>query len=598
MLPVQPAVIIPLLLCLFTIMPYARVGDYGFVNYDDPEYVAENPPVQAGLTLHTICWAFTSFHAANWHPVTWLSLMADRTLFGMRPAAFHLTNVFFHLLNAILLFFLLRAMTGAEWKSGFVAALFALHPMHVESVAWIAERKDVVSTFFMMATIIAWHRYVQRPRLRRYLPVAACFALGLMAKPMLVTLPLLLLLLDFWPLKRIGWPSGKAPGQRSMVGVVMEKMPLVILSALSCSITVIAQRQAAAVVPFERYSLGVRLANALTSYGGYFIKMMIPRHLSVFYPMVTVDATGLLLSIVSIAAMTVLSFAALRKMPYIFVGWMWYVITLLPVIGILQVGSQAMADRYTYIPYIGLFILFTWGICGFLGTYRRGPALQIGIGVPAILALIIATDRQVGYWKNSGTLFEHAIAVSPDNYVAHQNLGLFLEEQGDIPGATAHFAEALRINPNDINALNSLGSVFLEQELVDTAVPYFQKALRIQPDFAEARNNLGIAYARSNRWREALQEFTIASHLNPGSERPYSNLGLALAKVGEWDGAIDNFHHALRLDPQNAATHFHLGCAYENKGQYQEASAQFREALRIDPSFEDAAQSLQRIERF
>ncbi len=597
-LMMKPVLIIPLLLCLITILPYARVRDYDFVNYDDPEYVADNSPVQGGLTLRNIRWAFTSFHAANWHPVTWLSLMADRTFFGMRPAGFHVTNVFFHLFNALLLFFLLRAMTGAPWKSGFVAALFALHPMHVESVAWIAERKDVLSTFFLMATLLAYRWYVLRPRLRRYLLVTVCFVMGLMSKPMLVTLPLLLVLLDLWPLKRIDRFSIKAPVQRSMVGVVVEKMPLVFLSCLSCCITVIAQRQAAAVVPIERYALGVRLANALISYGGYFLKMIIPRHLAVFYPLRSLDLAGLVLSTVFIASMTLLSFATIRKMPYIFVGWMWYVLALLPVIGILQVGSQAMADRYTYVPYIGLFVLITWGISGFLTNYRRSPILQIGIGALAILVLTIATDRQVSYWKSSGTLFEHALSVTTGNYVAHQNLGLFLEEQGDIPGSTVHFAEALRINPKDINALNSLGGIFLEQGLTDSAVLYFQEALRLWPDFAEASNNLGIAFARSNRLDEAIRQFNNALRLNPGNERPYINLGLALAKTGEWDGAIENFQHALSLDPQNAATHYHLGSAFENKKQYAEAAAQFNEALRIDPSFEDAEQSLHRLKSF
>ena len=591
----KPAIIISLLLCIATTIPYSQARYFSFVNYDDPDYVTENPHVQSGLTPHSIAWSFNVGYAANWHPLTWLSHMLDCTMFGMDPGAHHMTNLLFHILNTLLLFFTLMAMTGAPWKSGFVAGLFALHPMHVESVAWIAERKDVLSTFFWMLTMGAYLRYVKRSTRGRYLLVMLCFTLGLMAKPMLVTLPLVLLLLDFWPLQR----HLHLPINIFLRRSIIEKTPLLLLSVASCIITLVAQQKSGAVASVALFPLGLRLSNAICSYGIYTWKMVTPVHLTVFYPSLTAIAwPTFLFSLFYLIAMTALAFKTARKLPFITVGWMWYIITLFPVIGILQVGSQSMADRYSYVPFIGLFILVSWGVAAIASKWRSGRSILATTEIAVLLFMTAMTWKQLHYWKDSGTLFNHALAVSDKNFVAHNNLGLFLKENGKTDEAIAHFAEALRIDNNDKNAHNNLGNSLMELGEVDHAIVQYREALRIKPGYAEARNNLGIAYARLGRLDEAIDQFTKVLLLNSDNERPYNNLGLALVKKGRTADAIGYYTKALFINPGNADSHYNLGCALEELGRRNEAIAHFEEAIRIDPMFNQAHEALLRLRGF
>jgi len=434
-----------LFLTITTIIVYWQVRTYDFINCDDNLYVIENPSVFSGLTFKNVIWAFTDAHAGNWHPVTWLSHMLDCQVFGLNPGRHHLTNLFFHIANTLLLFLILRMMTGALWQSGFVAALFALHPLHVESVAWIAERKDVLSTFFWMLTMYSYVRYVRAPGLERYWPVLLFFILGLMAKPMLVTLPFVLLLLDYWPLGRFN--AGASHKNTSAVaGLIREKIPLFVFVAASCSITFFVQKSSGAVRSLEDFSFTVRLANALVSYGGYLAKMVWPHSLAIFYPHPGMPSA---LKIAGACLMLIgISYVAVKtasKHPYMIVGWLWYVGTLVPVIGLVQVGPQAMADRYTYIPLIGIFIMIAWGIPEAVASWRQKRVCLPVLGIGAVILLSALTWGQAAYWKNSHTLFKHAISVTEKNYTIHYNLGIALFDQGGKTEAITHFAEATRL---------------------------------------------------------------------------------------------------------------------------------------------------------
>ena len=410
---------------------------FSFVNYDDPQYVTANYDVQAGLTFESIRWSFTATHANNWHPLTWLSHMLDCQIYGMNPGHHHMTNVLFHILNTLLLFFIFKRISESIWKSAFVAALFALHPLHVESIAWVAERKDVLSTFFWMLTLWSYAGYVERPRLDKYLLLILFYILGLMAKPMLVTLPFVLLLLDYWPLKRFHLKSSDNENpevQRTFYfGLILEKIPLFLLSAASGIVTYLVQKSSGAVSSLDAIPFHDRIANALVSYVVYIGKMIWPHNLAVLYPyprsiaLWKIVGAGLLITLI-----TVLVLRLLRSKPYLAVGWLWYLGTLVPVIGIVQVGSQAMADRYTYVPLIGIFIMITWGISDWVSKrhYRRFGLFMV---TAVILSLLMITSRlQVKYWSNSVMLFDHAIDVTGENSTAQLNLGEALAEQGNI----------------------------------------------------------------------------------------------------------------------------------------------------------------------
>ena len=485
--------------CLFltiaTLTVYWQAGNHEFINYDDITYVTGNPHLQAGFSPEGIIWAFTSGYAGNWHPLTWISHILDIQLYGMDPGRHHLTNVLFHIGNTLLLFLVFRRMTGALWRSAFIAAIFALHPLHVESVAWIAERKDVLSTFFWMLTMGAYVWYVERRGFLRYLLVLLFFILGLMAKPMLVTLPFVLLLLDYWPLSRFqfGHQNGSIVIQRKSVVIrlICEKIPLFALAAASCIVTLFAQQSGGAVCSFSAFPINIRIANALVSYVGYIVKMLWPHQLAVLYPhpgmLPWIQVIGACLLLVFISMLAVM---ALKRYPWLIVGWVWYIVTLVPVIGLVQVGSQAMADRYTYVPLIGIFIMIAFGVPELLSGWRYRKIGLSTMAVACLLVLMATTWFQVRYWANSVTLFERALAVTENNYVLHSNLGVTLFSKGKVDEAIGHFHDAMRINPRYAKAHNNLGTALIHKGKVKKAIAHFREALRIRPGYSDAHDNL------------------------------------------------------------------------------------------------------------
>ena len=559
-------VLIVLFLVVATLSVYMRAGGNGFVNYDDNRYVTANPHVATGITPGNVGWAFTTTTASNWHPLTWLSHMTDCQLYGLNPRWHHLTSVALHALNAVLLFLLLARMTHAPWRSAFVAALFALHPLHVESVAWVAERKDVLSTLFFLLTLLVYARYVERPGPARYVPVFCLYALGLMAKPMLVTLPCVLLLLDYWPLGRYrtanparpvlpgdGDSRGKLVNGSSVGRLVLEKVPLFLLAAASGMITVYAQKSGEALASLEVVPYGLRISNAFVAYVAYIGKMFWPAGLSVIYPLPPgvplwqVAGAVLLLSGISILAILLRGSA-----PFLLVGWLWYLGTLVPVIGLVQVGIQAFADRYSYIPLIGLFMCIAWAVPEAASAGRRQRALLAASAALVLVVFAATTWRQTGFWKDSRKLFTHALAVTSGNYMAHLNLGTALAEQGNLAEAMDHYDAALRINPNLAIAHFNLGNGLLAQGRRAEAVSQYRAALRINPSYASAHYNLGVVMAGEGMSAEAIEHFSEAVRSKPDFAKAHVAWGLALSREGRLAEAVSHYYEALRLKPDDA----------------------------------------------
>jgi len=549
---------IDILICFFLVLlifcVYSQVKEHSFIDYDDDRYVTENSNVKKGLTKESIIWAFKSTFASNWHPLTWLSHMMDFRLYGMNSGAHHLINVFLHILNTLLLFLVFRRMTGEIWKSCFVAALFALHPLHVESVAWVAERKDVLSTFFWMLTMWSYTLYVERPVRGMYFLSLLFFVLGLMSKPMLVTLPFVLLLLDYWPLRRFQfrYQDGSRNTQKKSltISLIREKTPFFILSAASCVVTFLVQKKGGAIGSLDVFNLKVRIANTIVSYSEYIGKMFWPVKLSVFYP-----HPGILSVWKIIAACFLLvsiSFLAIkysRKYPWLAVGWLWYLGTLVPVIGFIQIGTQAMADRYTYIPLIGLFIMIAWGFPEVLSKWRYKRITIIPIAVAVLSILAVTTWFQARYWKDGITLFEHALEVTENNYVVHNNLGFALKEEGRVTEAVENYLAALRINPDFEMAHLNIGVILAGRGDNEAAIKHYKEALRIKPDFITAYINLGNARLRQGRIADAFNHYSEALRLDPDSAQAYNGLGAVMIRTGRIEKAIKLFQKALQIKP-------------------------------------------------
>ena len=606
---------------LVTLAVYWPATRHEFLNYDDDAYVTANSHVRTGLTWDNIKWSILHAQVGNWHPVTMWSHLLDCQVYGLNSWGHHLTNVLLHAVNTVLVFLWLNRLTGAVWRSWVVAALFGWHPLHVESVAWLAERKDVLSGCFGLLCLMCYTRYARHLSVAGKNPVAGvrspfywlalvCFALGLMSKPMLVTWPFVLLLLDYWPLNRL---------KHSDWGrLVVEKIPFLLLAAGSCVMTYVAQRQGGAVVAVQDLALDLRVANALISYCRYLGKLFWPTNLAAFYPLpehwpaVAVWLAGGLL-----LGLSVLWFRLRRAHPYLLMGWLWFVGTLVPVIGLVQAGKQAMADRYTYLPSLGVLIMVIWGTHEFTRRWRQ-PALMLAAAAAGIACLAV-TRQQLGYWQDGETLFRHALKVTDENYFAHRMVGDELQSKGRLDAAIASYQEAIRLKPyffaaeynlgHALNAkgrpdeafkcylqvvkwqpdfsqaYNDLGNILQAKGRLDEAVANYRQAIKYKPDYAEAHSNLGLALLNQGQPAEAINEFQEAVNLKPDYAHARKYFGFALLNQGRLDEAIRQCQEAVRLNPDDSECHYNLGVACGKKGRMDEAISQYQEAIRLNPGY-------------
>jgi tetratricopeptide (TPR) repeat protein len=596
------------LVALATIILFWPATHFEFVNYDDNVYVTENPHVQSGLTWQGVKWAFSNTQQADyWAPMMWLSHMTACQLFGLKPWGHHLINVLLHALDTALVFLLFRRLTGATWRSLFVAVLFGWHPLRVESVAWVTERKDVLSTFFGLLSLLCYAKAVtgdkcqvtgsEKNILTAFLSRVTChvspyyflslffFALGLMSKPMLVTWPFVMLLLDYWPLERF-----KVQGSKFRVqGLILEKVPFFVLAAAMSVVTYVVQQHGGTVATIENLPLGARVGNALISYCRYLGKLFWPSDLAFFYPHPAnwprgeVILAGGLLLVVTTACVV-----ARRRFPFLLTGWLWFSGTLVPVIGLVQAGGVAMADRFSYVPSLGLLVLVIWGACELTRWWRHQVMALSATGCAAVVICFGLTQQQLGYWKNSETLFQRALEVTRNNYLAHNNLGFTLNEEGKIDEAINQYQEAIRLKPDYAEAHNNLGIALATKGQIDEAIRQFQEAIRLKPDYAKAHYNLGNVLGSKGQMDEAIRQLQEAIRLNPDFAEAYNNLGNTLGLRGRTDEAIGQFQEAARLKPNSAEIHNNLGNTLIQKNRIDEAIGQLQEALRLKPDFAEA----------
>jgi Flp pilus assembly protein TadD len=590
-------------LTISTLAVYGQVINHQFINLDDDIYIYENPMVIAGLTTRGLAWAFSTFHASNWHPLTWVSHMLDVQVFGLSPGAHLAVNVFFHILNTFMLLAILHGMTHRLWRSALVAALFALHPMHVESVAWAAERKDVLSAFCALLSLLAYVRYAQSdsPTWKRFLPVPLSLALALLAKPMFVTWPFVMLLLDYWPLNRLKWSPENGPVQliKGLVPLAREKISLFLLSGASIVITYIAQSRGGAVRPFDDAPFSFRLLNAAVSYAKYFVSLFWPAKLGVYYPFSS-KGIPVWIAAASLTLIIVITFVAIRTMQsrgYLFTGWAWYLGTLVPVIGLVQVGGQAMADRYSYIPSVGLFVAAVWGVSDLIARRRFQPRAAAAAAVVWLTIIGSLAWVQAGFWRDSITLYRHTLTVAPDNnLVVHFNLAHALGKRGNLNEAVTHFGEALRIKPDFFDALINIGVTLNDQRRFAEAIDYLTRAVAIQPGSSKAHSQLAIALAQNGRTEEALAHFQQAFELAPNDPDVRTNLGLMLARLGRLKEAEEQLNGALQENPNSADAHNNLGWVLLLQGHPEKSIPEFSTALRLRPDFKLAQENMNRAQ--
>jgi tetratricopeptide (TPR) repeat protein len=601
--------LIGIALVILPLLIYWQVQNFEFVNLDDPLYITENLTVRKGLTKEGAIWAFAFNDVSYWHPLTWLSHMLDCQLYGLDPRGHHFNNILLHIASTLLLFFSLKAMTGQTWKSAAVAAMFSLHPLNVESVAWVANRKGVLSTFFWTLTLWTYVRYARNPRTGTYSMVLIPFVLGLLSKPTMVTLPFVLLLLDYWPLDRlhtrnVSTVDRKLPisadtkkGKR-VFPLIAEKIPLIALSAATVSITYLSSLHKGIIIAHETVPMSLRFENAVVSYAKYLVKMAWPSDLAVFYPFPEAipfsqlaSAAALLLCITGFVIWKI------RSAPYLAVGWLWYLGTLVPVIGFMQHGLwPGLADRFSYIPLIGLFIMLAWGLGDLFPRQRLSKIIPYTLLVGVFLSFSILAWIQVRYWKNSKSLFEHALNVTKRNHLAHYNLGAVFHKQGNIEEALLQYSKALDIMPDNAQFQVSYGSALLAQESIEEAIVHFSEALRMVPDYAEAHLNMGAALSKKGKTEEALSHYREAIAIKPLPEAHHS-LGLILAGQGKFSEALYHYEKALSLKPDYAQVHNDLGVALFYQGKTAEAISHFKEALRIKPDYENPKRNLELILR-
>jgi protein O-mannosyl-transferase len=579
--PKQP-LIVYIFLILATIAVFWQVHQYSFVNIDDNTYVSENSFIQHGISTDRIRWAFSTTYAEFWHPLTWLSLMADYQIHGLNPGGYHLTNLILHILSTLLLFWLFNRRTGAVWKSAFVAAFFALHPLHVESVAWIAERKDVLSAFFWMLTLCLYVYYTEKPVIQRYWLVIFSFICALMSKPMVVTLPVIMILLDYWPLNRF-----ESKKDNLILWQVKEKLPFFVLSAVFSIITIYAQHKPTA--KYFYFPLSARLANAPVAFTAYLEKTFWPHNLAVFYPISDqlpawqVLGTAMLLIFVSVAVIVMI-----KSRPYLFIGWSWYVITLLPVIGIIRVGDFAMADRYTYLSLIGTGIMLGWGIPHVFPNINIRKNILLPIGIIFIAILAFMTNKQCGYWKNSTILFNHALQVTKDNYLAYNNLGNALLDEGKYEEAVDRYNNALRIIPSYVLSYNNRGNAYTKLGQYQLAMNDCNEAIRLNPDDFLGYFNRGNVYKKIGQYQHALEDYNKAIRLNPDNSTIYFNRGNTYISLGQYQTAIEDFNKVILLNPASFDTYNNRAFIYVKLGQYQQALEDYSQAILLKPDYSDA----------
>jgi tetratricopeptide (TPR) repeat protein len=578
-----------------------------FVSYDDYNYVVLNPKVTHGLTLDGIQWALTHMHASNWHPLTTISHMLDCQLFGLQPWGHHLTNILLHAAAAVLLFLAFRELTGELWPSLLVAAVFAVHPLRVESVAWVSERKDVLSGVFFMLILWAYARYARGNGARsfRYIAVVLLFALGLMCKPTLVTVPFVLLLLDYWPLRR-GEPSasiGRGIATDTWPRLIVEKLPLFVLSAASCVATLLAQKQA--LEGSLKPPVGERVGNALISYIAYLGQMIWPARLAVLYPYpeANLKVPQVILALLLLLTISLAFFLQRKKYPFLLVGWLWYLGMLVPMIGIVQVGSQVRADRYTYLPQIGLYVLVVWSATELFHRRRRTRKILVITAVLMIIALTTRSYLQVSYWRDSETLWKHCIASTSNNYIVHNNLAYTLSQSGRFAEAIAECQKALKIKPDFAAAHNNLGAALLQNKqrvdgargqngAVDEAIEHYRKALQIKPDFTKAHINLGYALLQKGQIDEAIPHFQKALETQPNNAEAETSLGNALLQKRQVNEAIAHCQRALQIDPDYPEARYNLGNALAAGGKYNDSIAAYEAAARLRPDYYEAHHNL------
>ena len=567
-------IIICLFLVIATLAVYWQVTNHEFLNYDDDIYITKNHHVRAGLTLEGIAWSFTAKDTGNWHPLTWVSHMLDVQLYGMNSGQHHMTNLLFHIVNTLLLFLVFKRMTGHLCRSGFIAALFALHPLHVESVAWVAERKDVLCAFFWMLTMYSYVRYVEHPEANRYFLVLLFFMMGLMAKPMIVTLPFALLLMDYWPLGRIQesgssgqWTvvgeqwSGMLPGVQtaSFTRLFLEKAPLFLLAAASSIVTLHVQQSGGAMTALNVLPMDVRIGNALVSYAGYLGKMFWPHEMAVLYPHPgELPLWQIVVACLLLISISLLAISTAKRRPWFVVGWLWYIGTLVPVIGLVQVGMQAMADRYTYVPLIGIFIVIAWSVPELASGRSHKKILLTTLAIIYLSVLMTVTYKQVRYWENSTALFKHTLNVTANNYIAHDKLGEALAEQNRTVEAIRHYSEALRI----------------------------------KPDFVQAYLHIGVAHASLGNSEDAVYYYNKALQIKPNYEKAHNNLGNAMAQQGNFEAAVYNYNEALKINPDYAGAHYNLGKIASNQGKIEDAIIYYKKTLQLNPIMTEALYNL------
>ena len=630
-------VLICILLAAGTLAVYWPVLKYDFVKYDDDKYLTENPRIEAGITSESLIDAFIKPHYSMWHPLTTLSYLLDYELFGFSASWFHGVNLLFHMASVLLLFWVLQWATGAIWPSAFVAAIFALHPLQVESVAWIAERKNVLSGFFSVLTIGTYVLYARRPGIARYLLVFFIFGLCIMTKPMVVTLPFVLLLLDYWPLERLNPGAGEKTQitdiRVSSGRLIAEKIPLFFLIGVLSVITFAAQKGGGVMSSLEKLSLSARTTNALNSYITYIAKMVWPTNLAVFYPHPggNYSVVKVVVFAVLLVLLTILFVFILYRRKYLAVGWFWYIGTLIPVIGLVQVGAQARADRYMYMSMIGLLFIFAWTAAELV---QKWPGLRVVTSIIAVVivaAFAVVTRKQLIHWKDSAALFRHAVEATSNNAVMHNNLANVLNEQGKTDEAIRHFQRSLQIKPNSPEVHNNIGNALTRLGRNDKAFKHYKEAIRLKPEFAVAHYNLGLTFYRNKQFDDAISAYQKAVDLKPNYADAWNNLGMAQAEVGDFEQAVTSYRQAIKIKPDFVVAHgrlglalaelnkteqaieqfefvlqarpddyemhFNIGFLFESKGNTQDAIEHYRRTLEINPDYQQARQRLERLEQ-